>query len=296
MTNLPPSKNSSSENFKKISKVPLSLQVSNNSIQIDRKKAKLDIELSETKSHISDNLMPETHPTLLDKSQGNQRYERRISSFFQASRIQKCSLKPLSCWKLSKGLILGIVFLIFFALVILWIVFSGENFEPDVRNSKNKFDNCTLKSNCTNGTNGVKNKEIKRASYWSYNFFVLFSTVIIVLSIITFVFVSASCRHFCQKSEYPARKNVFSSIFSQQNKRDSLYYLEKNEQMHLQKLYERRNTNIQNSIISNDENSFTNLSVITKLNNLCEPNKECKKTNIPIIHIIMDESEKTSCS
>ena len=58
MTNHPSSKNSSSENFKKISKVPLSLQVSNNSIQIDRKKAKLDIELSETKSHISDNLMP----------------------------------------------------------------------------------------------------------------------------------------------------------------------------------------------------------------------------------------------
>ena len=290
MTNHPSSKNSSSENFKKISKVPLSLQVSNNSIQFDRKKAKLDIELSETKSHISDNLMPETHPTLLDKSQGNQR---RISSFFQASRIQKYSLKPLSCWKLSKGLILGIVFLIFFALVILWIVFSGENFEPDVKNSKIGFDNCTLKPNCTNGE---KKKEIKRTSYWSYNFFVLFSTVIIVLSIITFVFVSASCRHFCQKSEYPARGNVLNSIFSQQNKRDSLYYLEKNEQMHLQKLYERRNTNIQNSIVSNDENSLTNLSVIAKLNNYCEPNKECKITNIPIIHIIMDESEKTACS
>lgn len=265
------------------------LQSKNNGNKFDKKKLNLDIELSETRSHISDNLIPETQPDRLrtERLQGNVKLERRVSDFFLASRSQKLSLKPLSCWKLSKGLILGIVFIIFFALVIIWIVFSGENFEPEAKGPKTNPNvvNCTLKTNCTNGER--KREPLK---YWSYNFFVLFSTVLIVLSIITFVFVSASCAHFCRKSEYPARQTVLSSIFNQQNKRDSLYYLEKNEKMHLQKLYDRSNTNAQKLMNSNIE--YNNNSNISKeSNNSSETKKCCRQTKIPII--VVDESQKT---
>jgi len=291
MSNILSSKNSSIQ--KKDDSI-LPTGTSNNEEKINKNTLHLEIELSETRSHISDNLIPETQPAVLEseKSQGNVKLERRVSQFFQASRNQGLPLKPLSCWKLSKGLILGIVFIIFFALVIIWIVFSGENFEPETKVTKInlKINNCTLKVNCTQGER--KKELIKKTSYWSYNFFVLFSTVLIVLSIISFVFVSASCAHFCQRSEYPVRTTVLSSIFNQQNKRDSLYYLEKNEKMHLQKLYERRNTNALKSLNSNIEYSFSNLSSISKLSNFRESKKQSKRTKIPII--IVDESQKTA--
>ena len=257
-----------------------------------------DAELSgETKSHISDSLMPEMRlgtppksPSMDGSNEAN--YERRISEFFKESRADTAfPVKAFSFWKLSKGLILGIVFIIFFASIILWIVFSSDNFEHDEKLVKHLFKsiNCTasddfhLKSNCTYVQ---KNK-----FYWSHNFFILFSTILIVISIIVFVFVSASCRHFCQKSKYSASSSsVFTSIFRQQNKRDSLYYLEKNEQMHQEKLNQKKSANSLNS--TSDLNRLSNLNNLEKSSSFNNDDSKPKRLDVPVI--VFNDSGKFS--
>ena len=229
-------------------------------------------------SHISDNLIPDLRKMESQdekESVTKKTCHKKFVDFFQEARVQKFSVKTPNCCKLSKGLVLGIIFLIFFSLIIMWIVFSTENFESDdkVLQSFNK-KRCNFSANCTNGT--FSND---KGSFWANNFFILLITVLIVLCIILFVFGSAACKYFYQKAKYPANsQTVCSFIFGEQNKRDSLFYLEQNEKMHSDKSHECCENNFY-------ANTDTELNRGSKINFIIKFFKDSTvgKKNIPII-------------
>ena len=243
--------------------------------------------LDSSSSHIFDNLIPEVRKMEgkedEEESITNKTCQKKFSDFFQEARVQKFSIKTPHCCKISKGLIMGIVFLLFFSMIILWIVFSTENFETDekVLQSFNK-KRCNSSANCTNGSYQSGWKK----SFWSNNFFILFTTILIVAIIVGFVFVSASCKYIYQKKKYPeASQSVFASIFGEQNKRDSLFYLEQNEKMHMEKFNESNENNVY-AFNENDHYSKANFFLKYFDSNL----DNAKNVNIPII-VVNDPNE-----
>ena len=147
-----------------------------------------------------------------------------VSDIFRSSRIRHNSIKLPKC-HISRGLLMAIVFFTLFSLLMIWFIFSSDNldddFDPKVKKpiSRNKteedydYDNMNDKTNLSN------------------KLFVLFSTVFIVLAIISFVFIGALV-HYFHKPKGAYRTNsrshsIVSSIFSHHNHHNHLYYLDR---------------------------------------------------------------------
>ena len=123
-------------------------------------------------------------------------------------------------------------------------------------------------------------------SFWTTNLFILFTTVLVVAIIIALVFLSAACKYVYQKKKYPsASQSVFASIFGEQNKRDSLFYLEQNEKMHMEKSNDPNETKV-HATNENDHYSKANFFLKYYDSNMDKP----KHANIPII-VVNDSTE-----
>lgn len=163
----------------------------------------------------------------LEKEKTDSRLRKEIvSDIFRTSRIRPNSIKLPNC-KLSRGLLTAIVFFFLFVLLIIWFVFSSDAIDenPELKWRKQ---------------NGSKNESANMATYdyslsddklnLSNKLFVLFTTVFIVLAIISFVFIGALV-HYFQKPKYygsgSRSQSIVSSIFSHHNHHNHLYYLDR---------------------------------------------------------------------
>lgn len=178
------------------------------------------------------------------------------TEFFQSSRIKKIKLPNCD---ISRGLALAIIFFVLFTVLIIWFLFSSDTFEADDeenepretsrfknRNKLNKINDtlannpAKLLINNKNLTNSLLDDVQLEKTLLPTKLFVLVSTVVIVLIIISLVFISACGMYYIKRpraqSENRSRnQNIVSSIFSHTNTRNSLYYLDQAENEMLNK-------------------------------------------------------------
>ena len=189
----------------------------------------------------------------------NRKYDKDNKSaaeFFQSSRIKKIKLPNCD---ISRGLVLAIIFFVLFTVLIIWFLFSSDTFEADDeeneprdttrfknRNKLNKINDTLANSpaklliNNKNLTNSLIDDLHLEKTLLPTKLFVLVSTVVIVLIIISLVFISACGMYYIKRpraqSENRSRnQNIVSSIFSHTNTRNSLYYLDQAENEMLNK-------------------------------------------------------------
>ena len=165
-------------------------------------------------------------------------WQEKFADFFQESREPTVNIKtPEWCHKLSKGVVLGIMSMFFIAIIIVWVIFSTENYEEEEKLLELMGRRlCPFSAN--NCTNSTLSGEMPPAG--SYNiWFILCATVFIVMIILTGVFMCAAGKYYYQKSKKTTEAQCFRAfIFGEQNKRDHLFYLEQNERMHTDQSHE----------------------------------------------------------
>ena len=158
----------------------------------------------------------------------------KMAGFFTDSRLdtKSNSFKMPKC-KVSRGVSMGIFFLILFCLLIIWFLFSNEHMDDE-------FESFPPTLNGTNltDTHSMGNQLFPRGigQMEHSKLFVVVATVLIVLSIIVFVFVGSLIQYFRNPDLYanqslsePTPKNAFTSIFSSHRSvRNDLYYLDLN--------------------------------------------------------------------
>ncbi|CAF0719054.1 unnamed protein product [Brachionus calyciflorus] len=150
-----------------------------------------------------------------------------VSNIFQSSHTRPNSIKLPRC-RISRGLLIAIVFFILFGLLIVWFIFSSDNLEDEIDPKLKKTPQTTVKNETENS---FDYENLNDKANLSNKLFVLFSTVFIVLAIISFVFIGALVHYFHKpKGAYRSNsrsQSIVSSIFSHHNQHNHLYYLDR---------------------------------------------------------------------
>lgn len=156
----------------------------------------------------------------------SQKRKEMVSDIFRSSRIRHNSIKLPKC-HISRGLLMAIIFLILFGLLMIWFVFSSDNLDDDIDSKVKK----PIVKNKTQDLQDYDYDNIGDKTNLSNKLFVLFSTVFIVLAIISFVFIGALVHYFHKpKGAYRTGSrshSIVSSIFSHHNHHNHLYYLDR---------------------------------------------------------------------
>jgi hypothetical protein len=177
-----------------------------------------------------------------NQSDKKSRVKRALSDFFRTSRPN--SIKIRAC-NVSRGIVLAIVFLILFASIIIWFIFSSDSLDEEILANEKYRTSRHQKHNkyFTNGTNGTwplkyGMLDLDHESLFgekvqlSTRLFIFFCTLFIVIAIVAFVFIGSIIHHFRNPirakwaSNASMKQNLFSSIFSYNRHSNNLYYLD----------------------------------------------------------------------
>lgn len=157
----------------------------------------------------------------------SKRHNQVESDILLDSGMRTNSLKLPKC-KMSRGLLLAFVFFFLFGVLIIWFIFSNESIDDNMESkwyNKQYAKNNSLDSPL-NFDYTLSNDKLNLSN----KLFVLFTTVFIVLAIISFVFIGALV-HYFQKPKYygsgSRSQSIVSSIFSHHNHHNNLYYLDR---------------------------------------------------------------------
>ncbi|RNA03725.1 hypothetical protein BpHYR1_027353 [Brachionus plicatilis] len=156
---------------------------------------------------------------------GSRRHKEIVSDIFRTSRIRHNSIKLPKC-NISRGLLMAIVLFILFSILIIWFIFSNDAIEENIESKWQK----SLGKNDTVDfplyDYALSNDKLNLSN----KLFILFTTVFIVLAIVSFVFIGALVHYFQKPKFYGTAsrsQSIVSSIFSHHNHHNHLYYLDR---------------------------------------------------------------------
>ena len=195
-------------------------------------------------------------------------WKRKLSHFILESRevptvpptTIAVAARPVCCRRLSRGLMLSISALLFIGLVLMWLLFSSETHDA----KEKLFDamgkglcRFTINTNCSGANNtsffdfsaslSANSSNATKANW----LLIVCTTLLLVVCIIMFVFLGATCRYVYEKAKYRPEETqgFWAFVFGEQNTRDALFYLEQNTNMHDGK------SCCKNSFYGNDSNA-----------------------------------------
>ena len=116
----------------------------------------------------------------------------RPTVIFREASTQHLPSKMPTCFLLIRGFVLGLIVFLCIFLIAVWMNFTIEFFDVD-ENKKEVFFESDKHPNSCNSSSYSCSLARDKVAFWLNNIFVFLGTILTAISILAFVFVSATC-------------------------------------------------------------------------------------------------------